>query len=88
MWLTATKLGLSAQPVTGILFLAQRAMDGMIEPFTTENITVAKKAFETIKSIFGFETGGISMLIRLGIGEKVTQRSVKRSPQLSTVVKY
>jgi len=83
IWLNATKLGLSVQPVTGILFLARRVIAGDTGVFLNSHIPLIKNAYEKIKATFGIGSGTIAMMFRVGYANKPTARSYRLSPHIN-----
>lgn len=83
VWLNATKLGLSVQPVTGILFLARRVLAGDTDVFSSLHIPLIKNAYEQIKSTFGVQNGTIAMMFRVGYAKKPTARSFRSYPNIT-----
>jgi len=81
MWLTATQLGLSLQPVAGTIYLGQRVLVGDTEKFSTEQVKLIKQSYKTIKEIFGVTTETILMTFRIGYGKAPSARAKKLSPQ-------
>lgn len=86
VWLTATKLGLSFQPVTGILFLAQRMLAGETEGFSDSHINYIRNAYEQIKSTFNISDGTIAMMFRIGYADKPSARSFRMDPIIDTKI--
>ena len=82
VWLTATKLGLSLQPMTGILFFMQRILSDVTEPFSGEQVERIKAAFGRICKIFGAEGDTIPMMFRVGRAEAPTAQSLKLPPEI------
>ncbi len=83
VWLRATKMGLSLQPVTGVLFLMQRVIAGDTENFSTLHINLLKDAYEKIKTVFGVKSGTIAMLFRIGEGDKPSAYSSRLPPRIT-----
>ena len=75
IWLRVTKLGLSLQPVTGVLFLMQKILSGRTQEFTTVQINLIKDAYQKIKNIFDVTEGDIALLFRIGEGGTPSARS-------------
>ena len=85
VWLNATKLGLSVQPVTGILFLARSALAGDTSIFKNSHIPLIKNAHEQIKSAFEIKDGTIAMMFRIGYADAPSARSLRLSPDITVV---
>ncbi|MBI2507216.1 MAG: hypothetical protein HYW09_01230 [Candidatus Niyogibacteria bacterium] len=83
VWLTATKLGLSFQPVTGILFLNQRIQSPEGHPFSRENAERIKEAYAKIEASFGARGKIIAMLFRVGKDGEPSARSYRKKPEIT-----
>jgi len=57
LWLTTTSLGLSLQPLSGLLFFMYRIMANDTERFSPAQVEAIKDAYANIRGIFGL-TGG------------------------------
>ncbi|MEK7542678.1 MAG: nitroreductase [Patescibacteria group bacterium] len=79
-WLKATKMGLSIQPMTGVLFFMQRISEGKTQEFSSEQIQLIRNSYNTIKEAFGITNGTIAMMFRIGYSDKPTAHSLKLSP--------
>lgn len=82
IWLKATKLGLSIQPMTGIPYLARRISSGNSEGFSPEQVKLIKQADEIIDSGFNKEKKTIIMIFRLGYDEKKPVKTLKLPPKI------
>lgn len=82
MWLQATKLGLSVQPVTGVLYLWQRMMAGDTNQFSQDQIQLLKNAYDTINSTFGASSGTMAITFRIGYGGDPSAYSSKLPPHI------
>lgn len=80
LWLTATQLGLSMQPMTGILFFMQRILADLNEPFTARQVGLIKGSYETVRNIFHLAGETVPMMFRLGTGDPPTAQSLKLPP--------
>ncbi len=81
IWLTATRMGLSLQPMVAIPYLAQRIRDGEGSVFSQkhlEQIMLAQKSIEKVCTVSPEQT--IAMLFRVGYGEPPTAHSFKKQP--------
>jgi hypothetical protein len=75
-WLTATKLDLSMQPLTGIIFFMYRILANETERFSPEQIGIIKLAYNEVRSTFGIsEAETIAFMFRIGHGDKPSARS-------------
>lgn len=77
VWLTATSLGLSIQPVTGTLFFMQNIIGGSEDKFSADEITLIKDSYAKIKSVFGIDEETVGMIFRIGKGEPPTAVSLR-----------
>lgn len=82
VWLTAEKLGLSVQPVTGVLFLHQRVQSPEGHPFSTKNAERIKDAYGIIEEAFGSRGKIIAMLFRIGKDGEPSARSYRKKPKI------
>jgi nitroreductase len=81
VWLTATQLGLSLQPLTGILFLMQGILENRIDQLTKQQQSFIKIQYNQLKHVFRVEQETITMIFRIGDGGKPTARSLRLKPQ-------
>jgi hypothetical protein len=91
LWLTTTSLGLSFQPLSGLLFFMYRIMANDTERFSPAQVEAIKDAYANIRGIFGLtgEAGGnvstasdkpiVAFMFRIGHGGKPTARSARFS---------
>ncbi len=82
VWLTAAKLGLAFQPVTGVLFLNQRLKSPESHPFSRENAERIKEAYAKIETAFGAHGKIIAMLFRVGKDGEPSARSYRKKPEI------
>ncbi|HEV3245105.1 MAG TPA: nitroreductase family protein [Candidatus Paceibacterota bacterium] len=86
LWLTATKEGLAAQPLAGLLYLSEFLRQKRQLPMPVELATRIDGARREIDSIFQSEGRTIAMLLRIGKPLKsATARSKRKPPVLSAV---
>ncbi len=85
LWLTATKEGLSMQPLTGVLFFYQRIVAGEGDVFTDGQKEAVEKAYEGIQSIFDTDGKTIVMMFRIGYADPPTASSLKKPPAITTL---
>jgi hypothetical protein len=76
LWLTATKMGLSIQPLTGVLFFMQKIiLDGGVGFSEAEKKLIHEK-YAIIKNIFSVpESHTIAMMFRIGVGDMPSAQS-------------
>lgn len=82
IWLKATKLGLSIQPMTGIPYLARRIFSGNPDGFSPEQIKIIKQADEIIDGIFNKDNKTMVMIFRIGYDEKPPVKTLKLPPRI------
>lgn len=85
IWLTATKLGLSVQPMTGVLFFAQRVMAGDLEFFPQEQLELIKESYDKIKKIFNLKNETVPMMFRIGQSDPPTAKALKLKPDITWI---
>lgn len=81
-WLNATKLGLSLQPVTGILFLMQRVLANSVQDLDSRHLEILNKSFNKIKNEFDITSETMAMLFRIGYGGSPSARSSRKEPDI------
>lgn len=74
IWLKATSLGLSLQPLTGVLFFMQRILGNAAADFSADQIERVKQAYAVIAASFGISNEIIAMLFRIGYGGEPSAR--------------
>lgn len=77
VWLTATELGLSIQPLTGVLFFMQGILAGEKEKFSIEQIKLIEAGYKNIKNIVNIGNNTVAMMFRIGDGGTPTAQSMK-----------
>lgn len=78
VWLEATRMGLSVQPLTGILFLVQRILKGATEELSRLHIQIITDAYKKITDTFGLEKEEtVVFLFRVGRSEPPSARTVR-----------
>jgi nitroreductase len=81
LWLTATQLGLSIQPVTAIPYLAQRVRAGEASAFNDRHKRYISDAYGALSTAFNLSGGEhIAMLFRVGYGPTPSAHSHKAAP--------
>lgn len=85
MWLHITKLGLSMQPITASVYLAQRIFAGDTEAFSDEQVSIIKETNRQIKEIFGIGGDTIGLIFRVGDGGAPSARSLRLFPDIKTL---
>ncbi|MDP3954043.1 MAG: hypothetical protein Q8Q06_01320 [bacterium] len=84
LWLASEYLGLSFQPIAGMLFLAQRIDENEADSFNTGHQAIISDAYKKIENIFSTKGKTISMLFRIGHAEKPSAYSSRLAP----IIKY
>lgn len=82
IWLTATKLGLSIHPCTGVLYFTEQINDGGSSVFSVKHLEMIKHAYKDIISVFGTDGRTIPMLFRIGCANEPTARSMRMKPHI------
>lgn len=76
IWLTATGLNLSMQPLTGILFFMHKVIAGETDKFTPIHVKIIKEAYKDIENAFDIKNNEVvSFMFRIGYGGKPSARS-------------
>jgi nitroreductase len=81
-WLKATSLGLSMQPMTGLIYLYFKIKSGNIENFPPGQTELIKNAYNKISDIFNVPDKTIAMYFRIGQADEPTARSSRLGVQL------
>lgn len=82
IWLKAVKNNLSAQPVTGVLFLAHRILANQADFLAKEHQDLVMKAYNDLRELFGVKNDIMAMLLRIGQAPTPSARSSKFSPKI------
>lgn len=82
-WLKATKMGLSIQPMTGVLFLAHRIFANEATELSLEHTELVKETYKKISEIFSTQEKPIVMLFRMGEGEIPSAHALRLPPNIS-----
>ncbi len=85
IWLIATKHNLYIQPITGIVFLANKIIHNDKIIFKEKHIHEIKKTYSIIREIFNIKKDVVSFVFRIGYADKVTARSQKQPPKIKKV---
>lgn len=81
VWLTATTLSLSLQPVTALPYLMQRIESGDTRSLSSEHIAHITDAYAHIRQAFSLHgEEKIALLFRIGYGDAPTAVSMKHPP--------
>lgn len=82
VWLKATEMNLSTQPLTGVLFFMQGIRAGQTEKFTSQQLNLIRDAYADIKKAFGVGDREVVMMFRIGEGGEPSARSLRLAPQI------
>jgi len=77
IWLTATQLGFSIQPLTGILFLKLKADLGEGRVFSSEHQVRIQQEYDRAQKIFNCSGRRIAFMFRIGSGAPPSARSAR-----------
>jgi hypothetical protein len=78
LWLTATKLGFSLQPLYGIPYLKLRLDSREITDFSAEQKAAIESNYKSVKQMFGDEGRRLACIFRIGGGASPSARSLRR----------
>jgi nitroreductase len=80
IWLTATEMNLSLQPLTGIIFFMYKIFANETEKFTNSQIKMITSAYRDIQSSFNIsDQETIAFMFRIGYGEKPSAKASRFS---------
>lgn len=82
VWLTATKLGLSVHPCTGIIYFMERIKGEDREEFSESHLKIIENGYKDIEEIFGVGGKTIPMLFRIGLADEPSARSMRMKPNI------
>lgn len=78
IWIKAAKHGVAFQPVTGILFLAQRVLANETRELRSEHLPLIKGAYDTIKEKFGLIDNIPVLYFRIGYADAPSAHTMRR----------
>ena len=81
VWIKATRYGLAFQPVTGILFLAQRVFAKETEMLNPQHLPLIESAYNTIKKQFNINEEVPALYFRIGYADKPSANTRRRPPE-------
>jgi molybdopterin/thiamine biosynthesis adenylyltransferase/nitroreductase len=84
LWLTATRLGLAFQPMTAVTLFWMRWRMKQLDALGKKQGRLLRSLWNDYHEIFGVAPGsqeGHIMLFRVGVGEPVACRTVRRTPE-------
>lgn len=77
VWLESTKMGLSFQPMTGLVYLMQRVSAGNTEGLSESHIGMIRNAEQGLRTAYALNKETIVMLFRVGYGAPPRARSLR-----------
>lgn len=78
LWLKVTELGLSLQPITGVLFFMLGIKNGTATSFSPEQLSKIKQAYADIQKVFNAQPNQtIVLMFRVGRGDNPTAQARK-----------
>jgi hypothetical protein len=84
LWLTATELNLSIQPLTGLVYLALNILAKEHSKFSENQKNLIDESYRDLLSIQGDSSKTITMIFRIGESDPPTARSSRLEP----IIKY
>lgn len=75
VWLKATSMGLSVQPLIGTIFLLHRIRAGEAEGLSPAHIALLKEAEAAIEAVCRVKTAQIAALFRIGLSDPPSART-------------
>lgn len=85
IWLTATSLGLSMQPVAGVVYLSQRLANEPDTKLSNNQSQLVTDASENIATVFKTPVHSLRMLVRIGQAEPPSARARKHIPTIKII---
>ncbi|MGD0977242.1 MAG: hypothetical protein ABR875_03045 [Minisyncoccia bacterium] len=82
VWLTATKNRLSLQPVTALLFAAQRILTEGSGTFCQKHEIIIDKNYNEFRKLFSVDSENIAIHFRIGYADQPSSHSSKRPPNV------
>lgn len=77
LWLTATSLGLSLQPLSGILFFKLKIDAGETTAFSSYEQNLITNAYQEVSQIFKADGKHIAFMFRIGRGDTPSAQAVR-----------
>ncbi len=77
IWLNTTKLGLSFQPLAGLIYLFLRVKHGDLAAFEHKHIHLMQKGYLDIQKTLHIENKTIAFMFRIGDGGEPTARATR-----------
>ncbi len=82
VWLTATKLGISVHPCTGVLYFMENIRDHNEKEFSLEHQDAIRRAYADIIKTFKVSGKTTPMLFRLGFAEEASAKAMRMNPEI------
>ncbi|TSC68511.1 MAG: hypothetical protein G01um101466_421 [Parcubacteria group bacterium Gr01-1014_66] len=82
IWLQATAMGLSMQPLAGIIYLHRVAKKRAISGFSDYHLKLIWNAYSSIIKSSAVDSGILAMVFRIGIANKPSAYSSRRLPEI------
>ncbi|MDO8655392.1 MAG: hypothetical protein Q7R48_03170 [bacterium] len=82
IWLTATRLQLSFQPVTAVVYLGQRIIAGERGQFSKDQAQLIESSYNTVKHEFNISAETMAMTFRIGYDGNPSAYSSKLPPRI------
>lgn len=82
LWLKVTEIGMSAQPMAGMIFFMQAIIGGETNKFSSSQIELIKNSYKKVKNVFGINNDMPVMILRIGYGGEPSARSSKKPPEI------
>lgn len=82
VWLTATKMGLSMQPLAALVYMGHRVIDGDTEKFSEQQVKLITEACIKISEVFDVSPQTISVPFRVGYNGQPSARAIRLAPQI------
>ena len=77
VWLEATRLGISFQPMTGITFLMQRVAEGEVGSLSPSQVGLIGEARHELAAAYNLTNETVIMMFRIGQGSSPIARSLR-----------
>lgn len=84
IWLTATSLDLSVQPLAGLIYLMHRIRANEIQDFSPAQVKIIKDAYKGIETVLDIRDNNsmIAMMFRIGTDGEPSARSPRLRPHI------
>lgn len=76
-WLTVTSLGLSLQPLAGVLFFKLRIDGGEKEVFSSHEQKLISGSYQEASRIFQADNGHVAFMFRIGRGDTASAHAIR-----------